>query len=227
MIRPMRFLIVLLFAAPVSFLLAEERPAVIGDWLEGARKSLEARDFVRAHAALDRFEKANKPTAESLDVRGCVYMEQGNFAEAAKAFEAAHDTDSTLFPPRIHTGDLLLRQKKFAEAREVYEMLAKETNITTSTERLRFGILITYLAEHDEARAHTSLESINFPTQTPAYYYAQAAWALAHGNKSAARNWIRTAQKILPAETESWFARPLYELGWLKKKPPVVLYQSI
>lgn len=227
MIPRMRFLIVLLLSAPISFVLAEEKSAVIGDWLEGARKSLEARDFVRAHAALDRFEKANKPTAESLDVRGCVYMEQGNFADAAKTFEAAHDTDSTLFPPRIHAGDLLLRQKKFAEAREIYETLLKETNILTSTERLRYGILITYLAEHDERGTRTVLDSINFPTQTPAFYYAQAAWAFAHGKESEARNWIRTAQKIFPAETESWFARPLYELGWIKRKPPVAFYQSI
>jgi tetratricopeptide (TPR) repeat protein len=227
MIRPMRFLIVLLFIAPISFLLAEEKPAGIGDWLETARKSLAADNVKAAHAALDQFEKTNKATAESLDVRGCVYMEQGNFAEAAKAFEAAHDTDGALFPPRIHAGDLLLRQKKFAEARDVYERLLIETNILTSSERVRYGILITYLAERDERGGRTALEAVNFPTQTPAYYYAQAAWAFAHDRKSEARKWIATGERVFATDTESWFARPLYELGWIKKKPPARFYQSI
>jgi tetratricopeptide (TPR) repeat protein len=227
MIFRIRFLIVLLVAAPMSFALAEEKSAAIGDLLESARKNLQAENFAGAHAALDQFEKANQRTVESLDLRGCVYMEQGNFTEAAKAFEAAHAIDFAAFPPRIHAADLLLRQKKFAEARDAYEKLLSDTNIPSSSERLRYGILITELAEHDERGARSALDSLSFPTQTPAYYYAQAASAFAHGKKSEARKWIETAERIFPSEAESWFARPLYELGWIKKKPPPVLYQSI
>jgi tetratricopeptide (TPR) repeat protein len=225
MIRLMRLLIALLVIAPLA--LAEEKSATIGDSLEGARKNLHAENFAGAHTVLDQFEKANKPTVESLDLRGCVYMEQGNFTEAAKAFEAAHDVDSSSFPPRIHAADLLLRQKKFAEARDACEKLLSETNIPSSGERLRYLILIADLAEHDERGARGALDSIGFPTQTPAYYYAQAAWAFSHGKKSEARKWIETAEKIFPSEAESWFARPLYELGWIKKKPSLVFYQSI
>lgn len=177
---PMRLLFVSIFVA-VGWrgALAEEKQLVIGDQLEIARKNFEATNFSAAHAALDRLEKANQPTVEWLDLRGCLYMEQSKFGEAARAFEAAHDANPAIFTPRIHMGDLMLRQKKFGEARDIYEALLKETNILSSTERLRFGILVTYLGEHHESAARTALEQIRFPTQTPAYYYAQAAWALA------------------------------------------------
>lgn len=154
-------------------------------------------------------------------------MEQKNFSEAAKAFECAHDADAAILTPRLHAGDLLLRQKKFVEARDVYDALLKETNILSSTERLRFGVLITYLGQHNESAARTALEQIRFPTQTPAYYYAQAAWALGHNNHPEAQKWIKTAERVFPATANSWFARPLYELGWIKRKPPLACDQSI
>ena len=222
-----RFLLTLLALAPISIALSEEKSAPIGDLIDAARRSFQAENFAGAHAALDQFEKANQPSVDSLDLRGCVYMEQGNFAEAARAFEAAHAIEFAAFPPRIHAIDLLLRQKKFAEARDAYEKLLEGTSIQTSAERLRYGILITDLAEHDERGARAALQSIGFPTQTPAYYYAQAAWAFSRGAKSEANKWIGTARRIFPAEAESWFARPLYELGWIKKKPSPTLYQSI
>jgi predicted negative regulator of RcsB-dependent stress response len=96
-----------------------------------------------------------------LDLRGCAYLEQRNFAEATRAFEAAHAIEFASFPPRIHAIDLLLRQKKFAEARDAYEKLLEGTNIQSSAERLRYGILITNLAERDERNARAALQSID------------------------------------------------------------------
>ena len=156
---------------------------------------------------------------ESRDLRGGIDMEQGNFSDAAKAFDAAHAANSSLFAPRLHAGDLLLRQKKYPEARSVYETLLKETNILISKERLRYGILLTYLGEKDEAAAKETFEQITFPTESPAYYYAQAAWAFAHGKQRDAEKWLKSAAKVYDATTTSWFARPLYEFGWIKSKP--------
>jgi hypothetical protein len=55
------------------------------------------------------------------------------------------------------------------------------------------------------------------------YYYAQAAWEFAHGNNSSAQKWIAAARKILTPPLLAWFARPLYDLGSQKDKPPAVL----
>jgi tetratricopeptide (TPR) repeat protein len=223
MIDPMRFLIALILFAS-GFVLAGEKPAVGENSLEVARQSFQAENFSATHAALDRFEKTNKPTAESLDLRGCAYMEQGKFDEAAKALEAAHNASSAAFAPRIHAGDLLLRQKKFAEARDIYEALLREKNILVSNERLRFGVLMTYLGEHNDQGAQSALQRIGFPTQTPAYYYAQAAWGFVHGNDVEAKKWIGAAAKIFDANAIPWFAHPLYQFGWIKKRPPATLY---
>jgi tetratricopeptide (TPR) repeat protein len=223
----MRFyLALIIFATSSLFGAGNENPPVGENLLKVARRDFANEDFTAAHAALDRFEKLKGRTAESYDLRGCIYIEQQNFGGAAKAFEAAHGAEPKLFAPRLHAGDLLLRQKRYAEARGVYETLLRETNILTSSEALRFGILISFLGEHDENGARRALDKITFPTESPAYYYAQAAWAFAHGKPSEAKKWIKRASEIFDSATTAWFARPLYDFGWIKKRPPIALPES-
>ncbi len=186
-----------------------------------AAREYQAENFDAAIAALDRYDKASGATVESLDLRGCIYMEQQKFNEAKTALDRAHEIRPDVFAPRIHMGDLLLRQKKFAEARAIYKTLLQETNILISHERLKFVLLLTCLGEHNETEAKTTLESIKFPTETPAYYYSQAAWAFAHDKKSEGQNWLEKARKVYSADAMAWFARHMYDFGWLKKKPPI------
>jgi tetratricopeptide (TPR) repeat protein len=162
----------------------QNNPAPSTNDVTTARLQYQKGNFDAALAALDRADKSSSPSSESLDLRGCVYMEQEKLEDARKAFDDAHRANPRLFLPRLHLGDLLLRQKKFTEARSAYETLLTETNILTSSERLRFGILLTYLGEHDETKAQKALQNIPFPTETPSYYYAQAAWGFAHDKKS-------------------------------------------
>ncbi|MDP9253778.1 MAG: tetratricopeptide repeat protein, partial [Verrucomicrobiota bacterium] len=157
-----------------------------------------------------------------LDLRGVIYMQRGQFDQATKSFRAAHEADQALFSPRIHLGEVLFREKKYAEAREVYESLLKETNVLISNERLRYAVFLTYLAAQNEGSAHGALNRIKFPTETPVYYYAQAAWEFAHNRKGDAQKWINTAGQIFDAKNIAWCARPLYDFGWLKKKPELV-----
>ena len=149
-------------------------------------------------------------------------MEQKKLDEAVAAFRAAHAADPALFAPRLHVGDALLRQQKWEEACAAYDVVMRETNILISHEKLRFGVLMTHLGAGDKAGGQPAFERVTFPTETPAYYYAQAAWAFANGKKRDGEKWMRTAADIFDAKATAWFARPFYELGWIKTKPPLV-----
>jgi predicted Zn-dependent protease len=201
-------------------LLPQSARTATGDLGEATRGYQQGK-FDAALAALDRFEKSSPPDGESLDLRGCIYLEQQKFDEAKKAFDAAHAASPNIFAPRLHVGDVLLRQKKFAEARAIYQELLRETNILVSNERLRFAIMLTYLGERDEANAQKAFQAVTFPTETPAYYYTQAAWAFAHGKKSEAQDWINKTRKMFDPDAPLWFAHHLYHFGWLTTKPPL------
>lgn len=213
----MRSLFALFLIAILPLARAEETRRLDAGTLEVAKRAAQNGKFADALAALNAIDKRGKPTAESLDLRGCIYLEQEKFDDATKAFEAAHSANDALFLPRLHLGDVLFRQKKFDAARAVYERLDQQTNVLMSNEHVRYGVLLARLGAHDEAGAQLAFARIKFPTETPAYYYAQAAWQFAHERKSDARKWLSTADKIFDADATAWFARPLYDLGWLRK----------
>jgi tetratricopeptide (TPR) repeat protein len=213
-----RGLVLILLLATVALVRAADPNAGSGATLDRAKHEFQEGKFPEALAILDEVEKDGGASARSLDLRGRIYMEQGQFERAAELFTAAHDKDVMSFG-RLHLGDLLMRQKKYAEAREVYRAAAKETNLLPSYERLRFAILLTYLGEKDDLNAQQALDTIKFPSESGAYYYAQAAWAFAHDQKRDGDKWIKRAGEIYAPHLTAWFARWLYDFGWTKNKP--------
>jgi tetratricopeptide (TPR) repeat protein len=218
MIAVMRAIIAFVFLLGAASLLAQKEFSASRE-LGAARQDYLKRRFDQALGALDRFDKATGTTVESLDLRGCIDVEQGKFDDAANAFESAHLLKYDAFAPRIHLADVMLRQKKFADARRGYEKLLDLIKTPMWPDYLRFGVLLTYLGENDEAGSQRALHAIAFPTETPAYYYAQAAWAFTHGRKSEGNKWVSIARKIFDASKTAWFDRTLYQFGWLTKKP--------
>ena len=213
-----RSLLLLLLVAITPLLRAADPNSGSSPSLDRAKHEFQDSKFAEALATLDELEKSTEPTARSLDVRGRIYMEQGQLEKAAEFFHAAQAKDPTS-PGRLHLGDLLMRQKKYSEARETYRVGTKETNLLPSYERLRFGILLTYLAEKDDAGAQQALDMIKFPSESGAYYYAQAAWAFAHGQKRDGDKWIKRASEIYAPHLTAWFARWVHDFGWTKNKP--------
>ena len=59
--------------------------------------------------------------------------------------------------------------------------------------------------------------------ETPALYYAQAAWAFQHGNTSQGNIWVANAGNLYPDDLNRAFVAPFADLGWLGKAaaPPV------
>jgi tetratricopeptide (TPR) repeat protein len=217
----MRLFLHLLIVSVTILSAAAQNPAGV-DPLEPARREFQQGNLDAAHAALAKVSEDATLAAKLQDLRGMIFLEQKKFDEALAAFKAAHEVDRNLFLPHIHIGDTYLRQGKWAEAREAYQEVMKLSNVLMVHERLRYGVLLTYLGAKDDAGAKEALERVVFPTETPAYYYAQAAWAFAHGSKRPAEKWVRTAGEIFADKDIAWFARPLHELGWLKKKPPLI-----
>jgi tetratricopeptide (TPR) repeat protein len=210
--------VLFIFAASVGA--AEENVKGVNA-LEAAKREFQQRNFDSALATLSDSVTRGDSTGQSFILKGRIYAEQQKYEEAASAFDAAYKLEPGSFA-RLYLADMLVGQKKWQEARAIYESAMKETNILVSNERLRYGLLIASLGAKDDEGSRTAFEKLPFPTESAAYYYSQAAWAFAHGAKGDGDKWIRRADEIFPAKSTAWFARPLFDFGWIKTKPPLV-----
>ena len=219
--RGVRFLIAALFIISASTICAAGESGAGINSIEAAKREFQSGNFDAALATLNDGESRGDSSAKSLVLKGRIYAEQQKYEEAEAAFDAAYKLESNSLA-RLYQADMLAAQKKWPEARELYERAMKETKILMSNERLRYGVFIASLGAKDDDGSRVAFEKLPFPTETPAYYYAQAAWAFAHGAKSDGDKWIQRAEEIFPTKAGARFARPLFDFGWIKTKPPLV-----
>ena len=71
--------------------------------------------------------------------------------------------------------------------------------------------------EGKESRAHSMMEEFQFTGDTPALYYAQAAWEYKHNNAQKAEEWTNSANKIYSPALNGVFADAFYDVGWLQR----------
>jgi hypothetical protein len=60
------------------------------------------------------------------------------------------------------------------------------------------------------------MEQFQFTGDTPALYYAQAAWEIKHNNPEKGADWTASAKKIYSPALNSVFADAFYDLGWMQ-----------
>ena len=213
----MRVLVFVSLLVGVTIMRAADDKIGRTDPMTIASREFEQEHFDAALAAVTEKEQS-ETNAKTLDLKGRIYLEMGKYDQALTAFEASTQADEKS-ASKMHLGDMLMRQKSYQEARNVYREAIRLTNVLIMNEKLRYAILVSSLAAEDEEEARAAFEALTFPTESAAYYYGQAAWAFAHGDKAAAEKWLQRADGFFPAKSTGWFARPLYDLGWIKKKP--------
>lgn len=173
------------------------------------------KDFATASAKLAEAERLQPNTTAAANMRGAVAMETDQYDEARASFERAVKIDPDFFPARFNLCEIPFQQKKYSEAREMY--LKLPTKDSSQSELVQYKIFMSYLLEKKEKEAEEVLDAIKFPSDTPAYYFAHAAWDFAHERPKEAEGWIKSASRIFKPHENLIYAETLEELGWLKR----------
>src|SRR5207247_10063130 len=112
------------------------------------------------------------------------------------------------------------KKKEYAKAQDRFETLYKRIpggEKNQAAELIKFKIDMTLLMDGKESRAHSMMEEFQFTGDTPALYYAQAAWEYKHNNPQKAEDWTSSANKIYSPALNSVFADAFYDVGWLQR----------
>lgn len=198
----------------------EKTKAFARSKFEQSQQAFRQRDFASALKLVDEADKADPNQPATLNLRGEILMQQGQFDDAEAAFKKAAKLDPKLRDAQYNLAQIPFKKKEYAKARDRFDTLYKRIpggDKNQAAELIKFKIYMTYLMEGKESKAHSMMEEFQFTGDTPALYYAQAAWEYKHNNGQKAEDWTNSANKIYSPALNGVFADAFYDVGWLQR----------
>ena len=187
--------------------------------VEQARQAFQQRDFSGALKFVNDADGADPNQAAIINLRGEILMEQKQFDQAEAEFKKALKVDAKFRQAQFNLALVPLKKKDYTTARDRFEALLGKTlggDKSEVAQIIKFNIYMTFLLEGKESRAQKMMEQFQFTGDTPALYYAQAAWEFKHNNPNKATDWITSAKKIYSPSLNLVFADSFYDLGWMQ-----------
>src|SRR5215831_232996 len=198
----------------------EKTKALARSKFEQSQQAFRQRDFATALKLVDEADKADPNQPATLNLRGEILMQQAQFDDAEAAFKKAAKLDPKLRDAQYNLAQIPFKKKEYAKARDRFDTLYKRIpggDKNQAAELIKFKIYMALLMEGKESRAHSMMEEFQFTGDTPALYYAQAAWEYKHNNAQKAEDWTNSANKIYSPALNSVFADAFYDVGWLQR----------
>ncbi len=167
---------------------------------------------------LDQVDATAPNQAVAYNLRGEILLDQGKTEEAETALRNALAADPQLLAARYNLARVPFAKKDYATARKELEALLGAISGGKEKQReqlIRYQIFLTLLLEGHEGAAQKAMDEFKMMDDSPALYYAQAAWAFQHGNPKQGNNWVANASNLYSAELNRAFAAPFSDLGWV------------
>ena len=186
-----------------------------------AEQAYRQRDYAGALQLLDEVDAAAPNQAVAHNLRGKILLAQGDDGAAEAALRAAIAADPQFLEARYNLARIPFQKRDYEGARKQLEALLGATSGGRQQRQreqlIRYQIFLTLLLEGRDAPAQKAMDEFKMMDDSPALYYAQAAWAFQHGNATLGNTWVANAGNLYPEEQTRAFVVPFAELGWLNQ----------
>src|SRR5262245_44409977 len=169
---------------------------------------------------LDAVDARQPDLAESLNLRGVVYMRQGKYDKAEAALRKALAIEPGFWNASFNLAEIPFRKKNWVEARNRFEalMAGEHNGLEPETGQLiQYKILLTFVLQGKQTTADWMLNRFEQAKNSPALYYSNAAIAFQRDNQKEAAKWLTAAHKQFSDALNRLYAESLYEIGWIER----------
>lgn len=184
---------------PAPAAAAETKSALNADAsMQAAFTALKKKNYPRALSELEPAleQRGNDPVV--LNLKGAILTKMKDYSGAQACYDAALKASPNFFPARYNMGALLpLRQQWDPAISYFRDLLIEQPN----NEFVQFKLLLLLLRQNADQQLQEKLFSSDFPSSTPAWYYASAARAYQKGNPAEAAKYIDVAQSVFGDQT--------------------------
>ena len=156
-----------------------------------------------------------------LNLRGACYVEFRNFDKALDAFKIALEIQKGNFNVRFNIAEIKFVSQKYQESLVDLESLLKdssgESNYAGMIPLIKFKSLLCRLKLKDVDGAKEYIADTDFLSDSPIYYYGNAALEYNNGNGAEAEKWLARARRVFgnPKVLGPW-QDTLIEFGYIK-----------
>ncbi len=178
--------------------------------------------YDEALTALDTIDARQPDLAESLNLRGVVYMRQGKYDKAEKTLRKVLSIEPKFWNASFNLAEIPFLKKDWSESHNRFEALlaGKHNGLQPETNQLiQYKILLTLILQGKENMVDWILSKFELSKDSPALYYSNAGIAFQHGNQKEAEKWMDAAVKHFPAPLNKLYVESFYEVGWLQRPP--------
>jgi predicted Zn-dependent protease len=166
--------------------------------IEAVLADFDAKKNDEALAKLETLQKKLPDDPLILNLIGSVYSKKKDYLAAESYFRKSVKKSPGFFPALYNIGEILFLEKKYSEAREHFQAMRGSD---TRNELLQFKVVLCDLALNDTERAKKVMNAIKYPGDSPAWYYAHAAYENKTGNNKKAREYVAGAKYIFGPKT--------------------------
>lgn len=177
--------------------------------IQGSLADFDAKNYDAALKKLLDLETKMPDDPFVQNLLGAAYTKKKDFGKAQQCFDKALAKQPDFFPAKFNVGELLFLQRRYAEALDYFEKMQEQD---PKNELLQFKILLCQLQLGQMEDAQKTLKKIKYPSDTPAWYYSQAAWESKNGNTKKAREYVTGARYIFGPKT-ALFEETFEDLG--------------
>jgi len=177
--------------------------------LQGSLADFDSKNYDQALEKLQSLEKSLPDDPFVLNLLGAAYTKKKDYTAAQGYFDKALAKLPNFFPAKFNLGELLFLQRRYSEAKQHFEAMQQ---MDPRNELLQFKIFLCDLQLGDKDAAKAILKTIKYPGDTPAWYYAQAAWESKNGNNKRALEYLTGAKYIFGPKT-ALFDETFEDLG--------------
>lgn len=161
--------------------------------LEAILRDFENKQYDDALAKLDEINTRTPNDPLVLNLIGSVYTKKKDYVTARSVFEKSLEVQPGFFPSQYNIGELLFLQQDYSAARDHFQAMRADDS---RHELLQFKVALCDILLGENERAQKIMRTIKYPGDSPAWYYAHAAWEHKHGNTAKAREYVRGAKYI-------------------------------
>jgi tetratricopeptide (TPR) repeat protein len=157
------------------------------------------KNYDSAISRIDSIKAEGEDAAFLTNLRGAAYTKKQDYAEARRNFEKALELSPGMFAAHFNLGEVDFLQGNYQPALTKFQAMLEAD---PRNELLQFKVFMSYLLMGDDRLAKRALARIRYPGDTPAWYYANAAYEHKQGNKAKTSEYLSGARYIFSGKTE-------------------------